>query len=227
MRWADDAGGISPSSRREFAGARNGRDAYFMSGTAEIHDAVLTPGKMDLLRAWITHQSWFDGDPDRLEQVTSYRFVDPEGDVGMEAFLLSDGTRTLHVPVTYRAAELPGGGDALVGTLDHSVLGPRWVYDALSDPVYVVEVRRVIDHRDTAADHLAVEDGTITPSPVNIRGGGSGSITESQAAPEIIRVISEENDAEADRPLIGSPGTLSGTWHDDEGSHTAVLVVVD
>lgn len=198
-----------------------------MSGTAEIHDAVLTPGKLDLLRVWIRHQSWFDGDPDQMEQVASYRFVDPEGDVGMEAFLLSDGTRTLHVPVTYRAAELPEAGDALVGTLDHSVLGHRWVYDALSDPVYVAEVRRVIGHRDTAADHLAVEDGTITPSPVNIRGGGSGSTTESQAAPQIVRVISEENDAETDRPLIGAPGTLSGTWYDDDGSHTAVLVVVD
>lgn len=198
-----------------------------MSGTAEIYDAVLTPGKIDLLRAWIREQSWFDGDPDRLEQVTSYRFVDPDGQVGMESFLLTDGARTFHVPVTYRGEELPGAEGALVGTVDHSVLGPRWVYDAPADPVYVAEVRRVIGHRDTAADHLAVEDGTITPAPVNIRGGGSGSATDPGSAPQILRVISEENDAEADCPLIGSPGTLSGTWHDAHGSHTAVLVVVD
>src|SRR5699024_3641033 len=43
---------------------------------------------------------------------------------------------------------------------------------------------------------------------------------------QVIRVLSEENDAEAERPLIGSPGTLSGTWQDADGSHTAVLVVV-
>ncbi|GAA3517093.1 CG0192-related protein [Dietzia aurantiaca] len=197
-----------------------------MSGTAEIYDAVLDPGKLDLLRSWVRHQSWFDGDPERLEQVTAYRFVDPAGEVGMESFLLSDGENTFHVPVTYRGAELEGAADSLVGTMEHSVLGRRWVYDAPADPVYTTEVRRVISHRDTAADHVQMEDGAITPSPVNIRGGGDGP-AEGVDAPQVIRVISEENNAEADRPLIGSPGTLSGTWQDVDGSHTAVLVVVD
>lgn len=196
-----------------------------MSGTAEIYDAVLNPGKLELLRSWVRHQSWFDGDVERLEQVTAYRFVDPAGEVGMEAFLLTDGTRTFHVPVTYRGAEMEGGAGALVGTMEHSVLGRRWVYDAPADPVYRAEVRRVISHRDTAADHLQVEDGTVTPSPVNVRGGGDGSAPGVEV-PEVIRVLSEENDAEAECPLIGSPGTLSGTWQDADGSHTAVFVVV-
>ncbi|EYT64699.1 hypothetical protein H483_0103485 [Dietzia sp. UCD-THP] len=199
-----------------------------MSGTAEIYDAVLRPGKLELLRGWIAHQPWFDGDPARVEQVTSYRFVDPDGEVGMESFLVTDGVRTYHVPLSYRAAELPGAQDALVGTLEHSVLGRRWVYDAPADPVYVAEVLRVISHRDTAADHLAVADGTVSPSPVNVRGGGDDAAGDSDAAalPQVIRLISEENDAEADRPLIGSPGTLSGTWQDADGTHSAVFVVV-
>lgn len=197
-----------------------------MSGTAEIYDAVLEPGKLELLRAWVRHQDWFDGDHESLEQVTTYRFVDPAGEVGMESFLLTDGSRTFHVPVTYRGAVLDDAGDALVGEMEHSVLGRRWVYDASADPVYVAEVRRVISHRDAAADHLQVEDGTITPSPVNIRGGGDGITQGTESALQVIRIISEENDAEADRPLIGSPGTLSGTWQDADGSHTAVLVVV-
>ena len=197
-----------------------------MSGTAEIYDAVLDPGKLDLLRAWVHEQDWFEGDPAGLEQVTAYRFVDPAGEVGMESFLLTDGSRTFHVPVTYRGAELEDAGSALVGRMEHSVLGRRWVYDAPADPVYVAEVRRVISHRDTAADHLQVEDGSITPSPVNIRGGGDGFTRGADAAVQVIRVVSEENDAEADRPLIGSPGTLSATWQDADGSHTAVLVVV-
>lgn len=196
-----------------------------MSGTAEIYDAVLDPGKLDLLRSWVRHQSWFDGKPERLEQVTAYRFVDPAGEVGMEAFLLTDGTRTFHVPVTYRGAELESAADSLVGTMEHSVLGRRWVYDAQADPVYRAEVRRVISHRDTAADHLQVEDGTVTPSPVNVRGGGDGSAPGIDSL-KVIRVLSEENDAEAECPLIGSPGTLSGTWQDADGSHTAVFVVV-
>lgn len=199
-----------------------------MTGTAEIYDAVLTPGKTDLLRAWVRRQPWFDGDADRLEQVTAYRFVDPAGEVGMESFLLTDGQQVFHVPVTYRGAELEGAADALIGTVDHSVLGPRWVYDAPADPVYVTEVRRVIAQRDEAAHHLQMEDGSVTPSPVNLRGGGQASTSgDSQAAPTIIRVVSEVNDAEAGGPLIGAPGTLSGTWYDDGGSHTVVLVVVD
>lgn len=197
-----------------------------MSGTAEIYDAVLDPGKLDLLRGWVRGQDWFDGEADRLEQVTAYRFVDPAGEVGMESFLLADGDRTFHVPVTYRGERLDGADDALVGEMGHSVLGRRWVYDAAADPVYIAEVRRVISHRDTAADHLQVEDGTVTPSPVNIRGGGDGITQGPDATLQVLRVVSEENDAEAERPLIGSPGTLSGTWEDADGSHSAVLVVV-
>lgn len=198
-----------------------------MSGTAKIYDAVLTPGKTDLLRAWIREQSWFDGDADRLEEVTAYRLADPNGEVGMESFLLTDGERTFHVPVTYRDAELDGASDSLVGTVDHSVLGQRWVYDAAADPAYLAEVLRTIIQRDGAADHLQMEDGSVTPGPVNVRGGGDSRVrSDAPVETQIIRVISEENDAEADCPLIGSPGTLSGTWQQADGSHTAVLVVV-
>lgn len=195
-----------------------------MSGLAEIYDATLTPGKMDLLRSWLPGQPWFDGDVASLEQVTTYRFVDPDGAVGMESFLLRDGARTFHVPVTYRGAELPGAEDALVGTLDHSVLGPRWVYDAERDPVYVSEVRRTICRRDSAADHQAMEDGSITPSPVNIRGGGD--CRSEQVDVRVIRVVSEEYDSEDGDPVVGAPGTLTGTWGDADGSHTAVLAVL-
>lgn len=195
-----------------------------MSGLAEIYDATLTPGKMDLLQAWVPGQPWFDGDADALEQITSYRLVDPDGAVGVECFLLSDGARTIHVPVTYRGEELPEAGDALVGTLDHSVLGPRWVYDAEHDPVYRDEVRRTICRRDSAADHQAMEDGSITPSPVNIRGGGDCRPDRQDV--RVIRVVSEEYDVDGGDPVVGAPGTLTGTWIDDDGSHTAVLVVL-
>ncbi|HST66715.1 MAG TPA: hypothetical protein VLM05_16125, partial [Mycobacteriales bacterium] len=41
------------------------------------------------------------------------------------------------VPLTYRGAPLDGAEDALVCTMDHSVLGPRWIYDGCADPVGV------------------------------------------------------------------------------------------
>lgn len=103
-----------------------------MSGTAEIYDAVLDPGKLDLLRGWVRRQDWFDGDPESLEQVTAYRFVDPDGEVGMESFLLSDGSRTYHVPVTYRGAERPDFvtspyGSTMRGEARPSVLRRYWI----------------------------------------------------------------------------------------------------
>lgn len=41
----------------------------------------------------------------------------------------------LQVPVSHRSEPMAAPGDALIGTAEHSVLGPRWVYDACADPV--------------------------------------------------------------------------------------------
>lgn len=49
-----------------------------MSGTAEIHDATLTPTKLELLAGWLPKQEWFFGDADDLTRVAAYRFVDPD-----------------------------------------------------------------------------------------------------------------------------------------------------
>ncbi|MEI2826114.1 MAG: hypothetical protein V9F04_06650 [Dermatophilaceae bacterium] len=51
-------------------------------------------------------------------------------------------------PLTYRSAPLAGADRALVGTIEHSVLGTRWVYDAPHDPAYVAELlRTIVDRR--------------------------------------------------------------------------------
>ena len=118
-----------------------------MSGTAKIEDATLTPGKLDLLRDWLAGQDWFAGDPAELEKVGSFRFVDPDGEVGIETLLVRSGGVTYQVPLTYRGAALDEADRSLIGTLEHSVLGTRWVYDAVGDPVYVVELLRVINQR--------------------------------------------------------------------------------
>ena len=46
-------------------------------------------------------------------------------------------SRIYQVPLSYRGYELAGASEWLIGTMDHSVLGKRWVYDACADPVYV------------------------------------------------------------------------------------------
>ena len=58
-----------------------------------------------------------------------------------------EGVPTLFLPLTYRGAELDGAEEHLVGTTEHSELGPRWVYDGCADPVFVGELVRARPHR--------------------------------------------------------------------------------
>jgi hypothetical protein len=55
------------------------------------------------------------------------------------------------IPMTYRDAPLPGAEDHLIATAEHSVLGPRWIYDATVDPVWVAELVRLVATGGTAA----------------------------------------------------------------------------
>ena len=140
-----------------------------MAGVAEIHtQARLTPNKLELMRAWLPTQAWFSGDASDLAQVGQFRFVDPAGDVGVQVMLVTSGGVLYQVPLTYRGAPLAGAEDALVGTMEHSVLGTRWTYDALADPVYQAELLRTIVEGDTGAE---VSAGAAPTTPVH----GSGA----------------------------------------------------
>lgn len=106
------------------------------------HGASLVPSKVELVTGWIEGQRWFAGKgrTPLLRRVGGFRLEDPDGAVGMETLLLLDEaepTPVLYqVPLTYRGEPLAGKDAALVGTMEHSVLGTRWVYDAPHDPVY-------------------------------------------------------------------------------------------
>ena len=105
---------------------------------AIIHQAELQPTKLELLEEWLPRQPWFsESGTEALRKVGSYRFDDPAGEVGIETIIVSVGNSVVQVPLTYRAQPLAGAEPWLVGTMQHSVLGPRWAYDACADPVYV------------------------------------------------------------------------------------------
>ena len=188
-----------------------------MSGTAKIEDATLTPSKLELLAGWLPSQSWFKGSPDDLTRVASYRFVDPDGEAGIETILVRSAGVTYQVPLTYRSAPLDEAADALVGTMEHSVLGTRYTYDAVADPVYVVELLRVIHEGDTEAD-LSRGEKSMTVE-------GSGIVLVSNAAGEsarLVRVLDGSHVPGTRQPL----GTLTGKWAEESGDQEQVLAVI-
>ncbi|MEU8461123.1 1,4-alpha-glucan branching protein [Streptomyces sp. NPDC029003] len=123
---------------------------------AVIHHTTLSPTKLELLAAWLPLKPWYRGAGDltRLANAGGFRLDDPEGEVGIEFMVVTDtsgGEPVAHlVPLTYRGAPLDGAGDGLVGTLEHGVLGPRWVYDGAHDPVLVRQLAELLAGRATA-----------------------------------------------------------------------------
>ena len=140
---------------------------------ARFHVATITPTKAELIAAWAPTRPWGPGD-EPIEVIGSYRFDDPDGRVGMETHLAVVGDGLLQVPLTYRDEPLDGADDALVGEMEHSALGTRWVYDGLRDPQFVVMLAAVAMTGQGEALGLALFDDRwyIAPGHVRIQGGG-------------------------------------------------------
>ena len=157
---------------------------------ALLHHATLTPTKKELLDAWLPGQDWAAGlDPAALSVVGGYRFDDPDGEVGMEGIVLSradgpaDGT-FVHVPLTYRAVPLEGAEEHLVGTMEHSALGTRWVYDAEADPVWqATATATVLEGGSGAEEYFEVDGVRETREPLVAVQGSGGAVDEPVAVP--------------------------------------------
>lgn len=172
---------------------------------AIIYDATLHPDKTALLTAWLDRHSW--GGSGEIEQIGSYRYDDPEDEVGLEGFILRRDGRVLHVPVTYRGAPLEEAEEALVGTTDHSVLGDRWVYDAVADPVgRELLMRALHGEQDQAELHLYTEDCQFIETAENtVQVSVTGTPDGHQALATVHEPQSEP--ASAGRALVASwPG---------------------
>src|SRR6187551_849518 len=90
---------------------------------ARFHRATITPTKAELIAEWAPTRSWGPSASEDIDVIGSYRFDDPEGQVGMETHLVAAGEVLLQVPLTYRDEPLDGAGDALITVMEHSVLG--------------------------------------------------------------------------------------------------------
>jgi hypothetical protein len=197
---------------------------------ALYHDATITPTKAEMIERWLPNQPWSPKPANSLEIVGAYRFDDPEGQVGMETHLVESAGTLLQVPLTYRGAPLEGGDDSLIGEMEHSALGTRWVYDGLGDPSYLIMLAAVSMTGQGQAVGMVVYDGRwfVAPSNVRLRGGGW---SQQRVPVDGFERLSGGDDAAVfrndgfelivyRRPLQGSqpPIGLTATWSDIVGS---------
>jgi hypothetical protein len=162
---------------------------------ALLHDATISPRKDELVGPWLRTRTWWDGEGDR-GPVGSFRLDDPAGEVGMECFLFGSPTgSTLFVPVTYRGAPLPDREASLVGTMEHSVLGTRYVYDACADPVFVATVLDTIRTGGRQADlTLRRADGTEVAREPHASATGEGVSTVPHHDPGLPLPVTDRSD---------------------------------
>lgn len=202
---------------------------------ALIYKATLNPPKLTLLTTWLPRRPWFTGEAD-VQQVGAYRFDDPAGEVGIEAFLLQAGDGSvLHAPLTYRGAPLAGAEEFLVGTTEHSVLGTRWVYDGCGDPVWATALATTVLTGGTQVEELVDVGGRLElrTATSTVLGSGTagtpvGEIDAVSCHDEglttvvragllelvVVRVVGAE---------VSAPQTLTGSW---AGGGPAVLAGV-
>ncbi|HJQ05278.1 MAG TPA: hypothetical protein VJ872_07530 [Nocardioides sp.] len=174
---------------------------------AKLHmTADISPTKPEVLEAHL-------GGP--VEILGTYRFDDPEGEVGVEAFVVRRNGVTRHVVLTYRGALLPGADDFLVSTMQHTELGARWVYDGLGDPIALGCYRRALLGEQAQATLEAYADGVLvgTREPtVRLALTTTGATT---GQPLTIAT-------DLDEPLPAAAARLDATW--DGGQATVATL---
>ncbi|MGK5728897.1 maltokinase N-terminal cap-like domain-containing protein [Streptomyces sp. URMC 124] len=212
---------------------------------AVIHSTTLKPTKAELLTAWLPSRPWYQGgaaEP-RLAASGGFRLDDPRGEVGIEFIVVTDtsGTRPVSylTPLTYRGAPLEGADDALVGTLEHGVLGQRWVYDGCHDPVLVAQLLALIEGRaraqdqhvsDTPAPQITRSCAGGVPAPAGFTAATDGAAATELTAPgratlRLHRVLQPGSEAPGapGAPAEEAAGFVSGPWHLPDGSRARGL----
>jgi hypothetical protein len=219
----------------------------------------MTPTKVELVSSWLPAQPWYSGeDHPALAKAGGFRLDDPAGEVGIEFMVACDSSggqeRWYHVPLTYRSAPLAAAADAaLIGTAEHGVLGQRWIYDGLHDPVLAAQLLALIQGRaaaqaqsqsDTPDLTVAVDyRGPAEPAAILARtvvtgrhgtdllldtvpAGGGQDATMTQLTIRLRRVLEPYGDNDGNvGPEAGGTGTgaVSAGWTMPDGSRVRGL----
>ncbi|MFV2104617.1 CG0192-related protein [Micromonospora sp. LOL_024] len=206
---------------------------------ALLHRAELHPTKLELLAAWLPTRDWYDGEAGaKVVRVAAYRFDDPAGEVGIETLLVRAGDGPVYqVPLTYRGAPLEGADYRLLDTMEHSVLGRRWVYDAPGDPVYAAALAdAVLAGAGQAIEYFEFDGGReVRPPSMDITSDASAGVPAPAFGP-VRRVVDGDPTVivteTVELAVLRRPGTvpasgdatLTGTW-DDVSAPLAYAVV--
>ncbi|WP_372405020.1 1,4-alpha-glucan branching protein [Streptomyces luteireticuli] len=200
---------------------------------AVIHHTTIVPSKDELLTAWLPTRPWYRpaaGGP-RLERAGGFRLDDPAGEVGIEFMVVTDtagdGPVSYLVPLTYRGAPLEGAEDALVGTMEHGVLGRRWAYDGCHDPVLVAELLALIEGRARAQDQNASDlpddgigrsftgEGPVAMAPTAVTDGRDATELHDAAQGATLRL---NRVLRSGAPVQGAAGEVTGWWRQLDGT---------
>ncbi|HEY8981646.1 MAG TPA: 1,4-alpha-glucan branching protein [Streptomyces sp.] len=212
-----------------------------------IHRTTLTPTKPELLTPWLPARPWYRGGTatPQLTKAGGFRLDDPEGEVGIEFFVATDThsgtTDAPHVylfPLTYRAAPLPGADHALVGTLEHGVLGKRWIYDGVHDPVLTTTLAAFLAGRlraqaqstndtvDEEITHAYASGAPILTGEVTVTDTPEGTTLTTPDGPAVRfnRVLTDVPDT----PPADALGHVTGAWTTPDGARVrGVFAVIE
>ena len=183
---------------------------------AIIHDTTMSPGKLELLTAWLPAQSWYlgGGHKPALARAGGFRLDDPGGEVGIEFMVVTDGSgdqvTAYQVPTTYRAQPLAGADGALIGTSEHGVLGHRWIYDGTRDPVLMAQLAALLQGtaEPQAQSVSSTPDPTVTVQ--RAEAAGADGAPPGQLTVRVNRILRPGGEA-------GQPG-ISAPWRLPDGT---------
>jgi hypothetical protein len=157
---------------------------------AIFHLATNTPTKAEILTRWIPTQTWGQGLSGDVDIIGSFHMDDPDGEVGIETHLVSVGDTLLQVPLTYRGAPL--GDIEPIAMMEHSVLGTRWVYDAVRDDCFIMVLCGVALTGQGESLGWAHHDGRWYVAPTAIKLSHIGPRTVDPVAINGLRLETED-----------------------------------
>jgi hypothetical protein len=167
---------------------------------------TLTPSFGEFMPQWLAGRHWYLGaGVPVLRPVGAFRLEDPDGEVGIETHLVTDGDEIYQIPMTYRGAALAKG--RLIATAEHSVLGTRWIYDATTDPVWEAELLRLVQAAGTVGP-----SGRGGTQEVEVHGEllvPGTALTAGTATIELSRVLRPGGPPRGQ----GIAGIVMGSWH--------------